>query len=307
MMEDPLASVALAISSYRSDEAVAQLLERLFVQGRSPFGAVIVVDSLGSGAIASAIAARAWPVRYINADRNLGSAGNLALRLATAAQTGMRWCYAINHDGVVDPEQVRQLVAHGEAGDRIGAVYPSLSYQARGSIVEQPRRTLSPRGSFGAGESEDLLCHQVSWSSSNCALYRLDAIRQGVETWPELWMGWEDLAIGWSLRRNGWTQIQCRDVTVVDTYEYRRVGFLGWKFYITEKPSWYAYYQLRNLLLIRGRSGGEAAGLPDIFKRLAIEIGVTLLYRSEKMKRLGLIRKGISAGMSGITGKGPVP
>ncbi|MGZ8285458.1 MAG: glycosyltransferase family 2 protein [Allosphingosinicella sp.] len=308
-MEDPLASVALAISGYRSDAPVLALLRSVFAAGQAPFGTVIVVDSLGSGAIAAAIAANAWPVAYIDADRNLGSAGNLALRLETAAATGASWCYAVNHDGLVEPDQVRKLVAHGVSRPRVGAVYPTLIYSNRGNRVESPRRTLTTLASF---ESEppprEAVCEDVAWSSSNCALYSLDAVREGVEVWSDLWMGWEDLALGWLLAKKGWVQLQCRDVVVVDSYEYHAARLFGRTLYIASKPNWYAYYQMRNLVLIARRSGGEACTPFQLLRRMAVGAGGRLLVpRPGRAAWFGNFLKGIMAGMKGVTGKGPVP
>ncbi|HEX8239473.1 MAG TPA: glycosyltransferase [Allosphingosinicella sp.] len=308
-MDESLASVALAISSYRSDEPVLALLRSVFAAGRSPFGAVVVVDSLGSGAIAEAIAANGWPVAYVNAHRNLGSAGNLALRFETAAAAGARWCYAVNHDGVVEPDQVRKLVAHGESRARVGAVYPTLLYSSRGNRVESPRRTLKTLATF---ESEppprEAVCEEVAWSSSNCALYNLEAVREKVEIWSDLWMGWEDLAIGWALGKKGWVQLQCRDVVVVDSYEYHAARLFGRTVYIVSKPNWYAYYQMRNLILIARRSGGEACTPFQLLRRMAVGAGGRLLVpRPGRIAWFGNFVKGILAGMKGTTGKGPVP
>jgi GT2 family glycosyltransferase len=308
-VDEPLASVALAISGYRSDEPVLALLRSVFAGGSPPFGTVIVVDSLGSGAIAAAIQANGWPVTYIDSDRNLGSAGNLALRLETAAAAGARWCYAVNHDGLVEPDQVRKLVAHGRSRPRVGAVYPTLVYSNRGNRVESPRRTLSTHASFEAEPPrQEAVCEEVTWSSSNCALYSLDAVREGVAVWSDLWMGWEDLALGWLLGKKGWVQLQCRDVVVVDSYEYHPARLFGRTVYIASKPNWYAYYQIRNLILIARRTGGEACTPFQILRRMAVGAGGRLLVpRPGRTAWFGNFLKGLVAGMKGVTGKGPVP
>ena len=308
-MDEPLATVALAISSYRSDDSVLALLRSVFEAGGSPFGAVIVVDSLGGGAIPEAIASHGWPVTYINSDRNLGSAGNLARRFEAAAVAGARWCYAVNHDGEVEPDQVRKLVAHGESRPRVGAVYPTLLYANRGNRVESPRRTLTTHASF---ESEpppvEAVCEEVAWSSSNCALYRLDAVGEGAETWSDLWMGWEDLALGWLIGKTGWAQLQCRDVVVVDSYEYHPARLFGRTLYIASKPNWYAYYLTRNLILIARRSGGEACTPFQLLRRMAVGAGGRLLVPTPgRAAWFANFLKGIVAGMKGTAGKGPVP
>ncbi len=111
-----LRDVALAISAFKSDSQVLNLLTRAFAAEQPQFGAVIVVDSLGSGRIERAVEENGWAVRYINSPTNLGSAGNLDLRLRTAAETGLKWCLAVNHDGEVTPAKAAKLVAHASSG-----------------------------------------------------------------------------------------------------------------------------------------------------------------------------------------------
>lgn len=304
---DSLSSVAVAISAFRSDDAVLRLLGKIFCGEKPPFAAIIVVDSLGSGRIEEAIRSNGWSVSYQNAEQNLGSAGNLRLRLRLAARTGAKWCYAVNHDGDVDLHHIRRMLQYGDASDKVGAVYPRLLFPKRGGALDAPRLTLAPHGGFQQDSAGPTDAVRVSWSSSNCALYNLAPVRAGVDVWGDLWMGWEDLAYGWQLENAGWSQILCGDVTVVDEYEFRRVRFLDRVTYITDKPVWYTYYLLRNLLIIAHRSKGEAINRWDIARRGLVEAVVILLYRNSKRKRLELLVKGWWHGLAGHTGKGEVP
>jgi hypothetical protein len=304
--EQPLAGVALAISAYRSDDPVLQLLSRAFADGQPRFAAVIVVDSQGSGAIPQAIDAHGWSVTYISSDTNLGSAGNLDLRLRTAADLGLDWCLTLNHDGELDPAKVRRLVDHGRSRPRVGAVYPQLVFSSAGGRPDTPRRSFHTYGVLAdAAASGD--CVEVVWSSSNGALYRLDAVRDGVGGWSDLWMGYEDLAMGWELKRRGWTQLLCRDVKVDDDYEFAPVRLLGRQIHLAAKPPWYNYYQQRNLWLIARRTRGEAAGMPGVLARLIVDVALILGFRDRKAERLKLTFKGFRDGLAGRTGKGPVP
>src|SRR5271170_3566370 len=187
-----LQRVVLAISAFRSDEAVLAILGSLFAAGRSPFGAVIIVDSLGSGRIEAVAKERGWPVTYENAPVNLGSAGNLAQRLDLAASMEADWCYAINHDGYVDVKIVARAIALGEKLERAGAIYPLLCYSLRDHLYDAPRTDLRPfTQTMERRPSKGPL--PVAWGSSNMALYNLTSVRQGVRVWSDLWMGWEDL------------------------------------------------------------------------------------------------------------------
>src|SRR5690606_8974758 len=116
--------VCLAIASFRFDEAVIALLESVFEQDNGDFFAeVLVVDSMGTGAVPEAIAANGWDdrVQYFDHAANLGSAGNLARRLELAAERGHDWAYAITHDGDVDVSGARSLLACGAAPGPVGA------------------------------------------------------------------------------------------------------------------------------------------------------------------------------------------
>jgi hypothetical protein len=281
------------------------LLGKVFTGDHPRFGAVIVVDSMGRGQIHDSVKSNRWDVHYVNADHNLGSAGNLDQRLKTAAGLGLDWCFAVNHDGEVEAEKVLELVRLGLSRPKVGAVYPQLVFSHAGGRLDSPRRSFSTFGLLDGQANGGAT--EVAWSSSNCALYNLDAIREGVSAWPQLWMGYEDLAIGWELQRRGWTQLLSHNVKVIDSYEFRPVRLLGRDALIAAKPSWYSYYQLRNLWLIADRSGGNAVSKPAVLWRLIVDVGLILLYRDKKAERLRLLFKGLGDGKRGVSGKGPVP
>lgn len=309
MDSKPLAGVALAISAFRSDDSVLRLLRTAFAHGKPRFGTVIIVDSLGSGAIPEAAKRERWPIRYINGDTNLGSAGNLDLRLRTAAELGLEWCLALNHDGEIDAEKVLRLVQHGRSRPKVGAVYPLLKFIRAGGKPDSPRRSFGTFGVLGrhATAAATGRCMEIAWSSSNGALYRLDAVREGVRAWPDLWMGYEDLALGWELKRNGWIQLLCADVQVADDYEFSPVRLFGRDVHLAAKPPWYSYYQGRNLLLIaRGTEGNAVNGVSALF-RFATDFALIIALRDRKLERLRLLLRGLVDGIRGRTGKGPVP
>lgn len=305
--EGDLSRVVLAISAFRSDACVISLLRQVFAGDACPFGSVIVVDSLGSGAIRDAIGQAGWNVSYYDFPANLGSAGNLAQRLDLAAQLDADWCLAVNHDGVFRPELIRRLLAHAENGERIGAAYPRLVFTSANGMEDRARRSFRPFSVLERAPEGDADCVAVAWSSSNGALYNLAAIRDGASAWADLWMGWEDLALGWQLAAAGWRQILCNDVRLEDSYEYRRVRLAGKAVYLAEKPPWYAYYLLRNLVIIRRRSGGRAVGILAVVQRGLVECAATLLFRGQKLERLKLLFRGFRDGLRGVVGKGPVP
>nr|WP_294170526.1 hypothetical protein [uncultured Sphingomonas sp.] len=297
-----LGRTVIAVSAFRSDASVLALLERIFAEGGAEAAAVIVVDSLNDGPLAHAIADRGWPVRYENAVVNLGSAGNLARRLQLAGEVpGARWCFALNHDGMFSREFVEKLADYGERAERVGAVFPRRIMTDRGNSVLRPHRHVFATPRFGASDDPP---REVAWDSSNGALYALAPIRQGLLPWAELWMGWEDLAFGWQLEKHGWRQLYCADAEYLDDYEYARVSLWGRQLFITRKPAWYAYYVVRNLLLIIRRTGGGPAAWRFFAERFGRELLFTLLFRSEKRRRLRLLWRGLADGLRGAAGQG---
>ncbi|MER8823833.1 hypothetical protein NKH70_29365 [Mesorhizobium sp. M0991] len=304
---EALESVVLAISTFRTAEHVLTLLRSVFANGKTPFLAVVVVDSLGDGRLATAIGENGWAVEYHNADRNLGSAGNLQKRLQIAADLGGRWCYAINHDGEVDLRAVQAMVRAGNAGERIGAVYPNRFRPNRGGSWEKPRRSAVPQLFSPRLSSQLAVGEEVVWSSSNGALYSLQPQREGVEVWSDLWMSWEDLGYGLCLKKGKWRQIVCADATFVDTYEYRKASFLGKTIYVADKPTWYQYYHFRNLILIAKRIDGGFNLYLSLFPMLLKDLAAIVLYKSEPLTRLRLLFSGALDGIRNISGKGPLP
>jgi GT2 family glycosyltransferase len=299
---DPLARVVLAISAFRSDAEVLAHLEGLFAGADSPFAAVVVVDSLSSGAIGAAIRERGWPVRFWNADVNLGAAGNHAKRMEIAAGYEADWCFALNADGELSLDAIRALVACGDRGDRIGAVFPRRLRPKRGNSWEGPRRRFLPLTKASAPEPLAGEAEEVLWGSSNGALYSLQPPREGLYIWTDLWMAWEDLAYSWLLWKHGWKQILCREAVFVDPYEHRPVNLLGWTFYIHDKPSWISYYSIRNLALIVGRTGMGSRGWLVVLWRWFQESLLALLYKRSKRRRLLILWRGLCDGIRGRVG-----
>ena len=118
----------LVVSSFRNDPEITRLLEDVQNLRVRLFDQVLIIDSLGTAAVPTLIARRGWQnVSYHSYNRNLGSAGNLTLRLQLAAEGGADFAYALNHDGQVHPEVVRSLLKHAIRLHRPGAVYP-ISY-----------------------------------------------------------------------------------------------------------------------------------------------------------------------------------
>lgn len=307
MPPPPAPRVCVVVSCFRADAAVIGLLDSMAAGERS-FERCFVVDSLGSGAIAEHVAAKGYGfVTYENHDTNLGSAGNLARRLALAAEHGFDFAFALNHDGRWQPELVAQLVEFAQGCDpaTLGAVYPLHRLPQHENKVEHSVRWALPLPRRGPVPAEPYW--EVAWSSSNAALYALGPLRRGLSPFAELWMGWEDLAYGWLLAEHGFRQYVVTTAIFEDDYEFRaaRVGPVPLR--VSDKPAWYAYYVTRNLLLSAARTHPSLRVRTAIAARIALEYGLTLAVRPQKAKRLALLSRGLWDGAIGKTGKGPVP
>lgn len=302
-----LNTTVLTIATFRNDEAVADLLEVVCRGGESPFHRVIVVDSLGTGEVEELVKRRRWRgVDYVNSATNLGSAGNLRRRLELAAAAGADYAYAINHDGQVDLELVAELVSCAETIENLGAAYPLHFYSNRDSYDQTGTSSL-PLPFLGRGEREKSRLTDVTWSSSNGALYAMEPVRRGLLPDDGLWMGWEDMAYGWELAKNGYRQVLVNDTVFDDDYEYRRVDILGRALYLTDKPAWYTYYQIRNLLLIADRNESPAAAYATVAGRILIELGLTTAFRPQKLTRYRYLAAGLLDGLRGRQGRWVVP
>ncbi|MDQ3030790.1 MAG: glycosyltransferase [Myxococcota bacterium] len=298
--------VCLAISSFRNDEPVRRLVEAALADG-SPFERIFVVDSLGTGAIDGSVRAR-WGdrVSFLCAEENLGSAGNLAKRLELAAEAGFDYVYALNHDGAVDFANVRELLRFVGTRPRIGAAYPLRWLARRGRYDITGAQSLPlPLRSAEAVDSDTPL--RVTWSSSNGALYSLAPVREGLLPWADLWMGWEDMGYGWLLDRNGWEQYIVPSARADDDYEYSTHRFLGRTLHLADKPAWYAYYQIRNLILITRRNERPRLDRAVVAMRLAQELTLTAAFRSQKALRYRLLASGLVDGLRNRSGKWRLP
>jgi len=300
-----LADVCLAISSFHHDSAVLDLIARVTSGGDHPFGSILVVDSLGSGAMPEAIRARGWPrIDYVCFDENLGSAGNLAKRLELAAKTPCRFVYAVNHDGSVDIDVIDKLHEVAASDARIAAAYPLRRMTGRGGTYDLTGILPMPIRSVRVKNPPRRPTLDVHWSSSNGALYSLEPARRGLLPWADLFMGWEDLGYGWLLERHGYGQVLVCSARTDDSYEYRRLAGRAW---LSDKPSWYSYYYARNFLLVAERTMQPSLVRAAVLGRALSEYAVAAAVRSDKRARLRNLTAGLRDGLRGRSGKWRLP
>lgn len=305
MTEGGLGSVVVAIASFKNDESVLALVERI-KPILSSLAGVIVVDSIGTGTFPEKARSAGFSqdVEYHCFPENLGSAGNLHRRLTIAAATGAQYVYAVNHDGDVSIDALeRLLVCASEGAGPIGAVYPLRRMTQRGDAFDVTGRRRFPFRAERISRPPDTALLPVFWSSSNGALYGLDPVRDGVVPIAELWMGYEDLAFGWSLHRAGYRQYTATSVQIDDSYEYRQTS-AG---YVTDKASWYSYYQVRNLLTAARLTGQPLWVRALAWVRVLAEVPVTVLLRPEKTTRLTYLAAGLGDAVRRRLGKWRLP
>ncbi len=299
--------VALAIASFRQNDAVYALLEHVHKELKEFFSHVIVVESMGDGGVQAFVNDRGYDVQVVNAPENLGSAGNLALRMELAAQTDADWLYAINHDGELTRVALHAFRHAAQELPHAGALYPLRRVPMREKIdmTGTQRLPLPFRGAQSMDELDAFT--RVRWGSSNVAYYNLSPIRAGLCAPAHFWMGWEDLAYGYALDEHNWPQYVVRDAMFIDDREYLTRYVFGKKLTVSDKPSWYAYYFARNFILVgkeKTRTWDERA---TIAARIGLEIAVTTVFKPKPIERLTYMAKGIKDGLVGKNGKWKFP
>lgn len=301
-------SVVIAISAFRSDTEVISLLESIFAHPHPEVRAVIVVDSLGNGIIAEIAATRKWPLWYENASTNLGSAGNLARRMELAAETGAEWCLCLNHDANWEVDRLSAMMSAARSRPRVGAVYPMLDHSPREPRWEDGRRHFRPSAGTRLSEiPKDGPTAEILWSSSNSALYSLAPLSENIAVMGDLWMGYEDLAYGIALRQGGWIQLSCRSAQLTQVFDYVPRRFFWRTLHIPDKPIWYSYYNIRNLILIWRQYGARVLPLKTVWSKLIQSCLRTLVFEDKSIARLRMIFRGVLAGIRNERGKGPFP
>jgi GT2 family glycosyltransferase len=271
------------------------------------FDRVLIVDSLGSGEIPASIARLGLKnVEYRSYDRNLGSAGNLAMRLQLAADAGADFAYALNHDGNVQPEVVRCLLKHAVRLPRVGAVYP-ISYFTGAAAFNITGTCELPLPAKLVGRKPDREVIDAYWSSSNGALYALAPVRSGLLPWSELWTGWEDLEYGWRLVDAGYRQVIACDALFKDDYEYLRLDTPGQTYRVVSKPAWTTYYSCRNLLLITRRTRPFFKFEMIVALRVILHCLLITFVRADKCAQLRCLARGVIDGLRNRTGKWILP
>lgn len=302
-----LAKVLLAISTFASDDDVILTLDRLYRQASQPFAGVAVVDSGRASSIPDLLATGRWPgLVYLPLATNVGSAGNLLRRCTYAVDQDVQYVYVVNHDGAVDVEAIRRLVDAAEGLPGAGAVYP-LRYNSIRSEYDLTGKRRGPGTFIGAAEAPGAELVPVFWGSSNGALYAVQALREGVLPWGDLWMGWEDLELGLSLHRRGWTQYVVPHAKVIDDYEYGRRQMGSRDVLVSDKAAWYEYYSSRNLLLIARRHSFDLHLALAVGTRLLTNLTVIVLLKSDRRRRVALLARGLWHGLIGRTGKWKTP
>lgn len=286
-----LDNVAIAISSFKSTNSIGILLEEIFSSNVS-FSEVIIVDSISDGSLEELIESNRYNVNFYNAVTNIGSAGNLNKRLEIASSNSeIKWCFCINHDGYFNAESILKLVESAEAiekeGIDVGAVFPSR-------IRYNKKERLSALSNN--------IYDETLWSSSNGSLYSLKPYRNNCKVKDDLWMGWEDLIYCLQLKEKGYTCFVANNSFYYDSYEYEKVKFLLFDFYITDKPSWYNYYSIRNLLL--GLRYLESKDY--LYKKIVITLLkstiLTVAFKKNKTERLALSFQGLVDGVQNKNG-----
>lgn len=291
-------SVWLAISACRNDKEVLRILEQVHASAEQPFAQILVVDSQGSGDLASAIQSRSWNVLYRSYPYNLGSGANLHERLRIAAEGGADFVYTLNHDASFDYQAFARLFEVATKIANLGAAYPLSHISTVGRYNLTGTRELPLPAKLVPSPPKGPLL-DAFWSSCNGALYSTVPAKQGLVPWDAMWMGWEDLEYGWRLRSQGYRQVIVCDAVFRDEYEYVSTRFGN----LVDKPAWRTYYHIRNLILAVRRTRNRPVFYLVTAGRFLQECLAILLVRPEKWKRFRLLWSGALDGLRGVEGQ----
>jgi GT2 family glycosyltransferase len=239
--------ICIAISSFKSDLQVISLLEELY-SGDYSYDFVVVVCSSEADEIEAYLASQHHGncFLYVSPD-NLGSAGNLYRRFVESNAHGADYMLALNHDANISPVMFRELIACATLNKDVAAAYP-LRYKVGKSAYDISGRDRYPFRMRGQKSKPLESLIPVYWGSSNGALYSLAPINHGLHPRAQLWMGWEDYLYGLDIHARGYAQYIVCSAETTDDYEYK--DRLSGMVILTDKPSWYYYYTIRNFLQI---------------------------------------------------------
>jgi GT2 family glycosyltransferase len=296
--------IGVAISSYKNNDEVIQLIRRIISESW-PVEGIIVVDSMGDDIFKKYLQNDGLDiVEYYNFGVNLGSAGNLSKRLELSAKKNWDFVLALNHDALVTKSTLENLLKYDNTPN-LGALYPLKFFAKKNFYDYSGSREVGPWRAFGRKNPTPNQLIPCLWSSSNGALYNLKPIREGITPNGDLWMGWEDYLYGLDLRKSGYKQFLVTNATCEDNYEFieKKIGFKN--FIVADKPSWYNYYNTRNLLLISIYFHPSFLRVARIILRYILEILLLIFSSSEnnKKKDISLKFKGFYDGIIKITGK----
>jgi GT2 family glycosyltransferase len=274
--------IAVAIAAFRSDAPVITLIRQIIGE-EWPVECAFVVDSLGSGEIEDFILANHFQgrVRYHSSDTNLGAAGNFLKRMELAAELGVDYVLALNHDAVITRHVFDHMVACTQL-ENLGALYPLRFREGKQSYDLTGVAEFSFR-IRGSSVVPTVPLIDVFWSSSNGALYSTAPFRVH-RLCPDatLWHGWEDYLYGLQMHDLGYRQYIVVAAQTVDQYEYKQVRTLGRTVTLADKSSWILYYAVRNFLLVHlHRRAHPVLGVKAILWAGMMLIHV-LMMRSDK-------------------------
>lgn len=170
----------------------------------------IVVLNGGPAALADGLGARADELRVLQPGRNAGFAGGAQLGIAAARG---RWVALVNDDAVVDRRFLAELLAAGEADDKIGAVAGVLRFMTRPEVInsaglEVDRLGVARDARLGEPFSSlPAVPHPVFGASGGAALLRSEMLAQTGGFDPGFFAYLEDADLAWRARAAGWRTV----------------------------------------------------------------------------------------------------
>ena len=220
-------SIAIVILNYRTPEMTLDCLRSLApeVAVRGDVCVAVVDNASGDGSaekISQEIARQQWDwasVTPLSTNAGFSAGNNAGVQWAIAHYPSIRWLVLLNSDTIVRPGALSNLVAAGEADERIGLIGPRLEWpDGRGQ--SSCFRNISPLTEFlsvastgplcrlfGRGEAPidaDPATEPIEWISFACVALRRETFEQVGPMDEGFFLYFEDVDYCRRVRAAGW-------------------------------------------------------------------------------------------------------
>ncbi|MBI4281326.1 glycosyltransferase family 2 protein [Candidatus Uhrbacteria bacterium] len=166
---------------------------------------------------------------YNSTNAGFAEGNNVGIRKALA--DGVEYVVLLNHDTVVEPDWLTELVRAVESDELVGAVQARLMLADKKDTVNSLGNEIhflgfgyagGYRERFEISKYRNIETREVAYASGAAVLYRAKALKDVGLFDASLWMYHDDLDLGWRLWRAGWKSVLAPESVVYHKYEFSR-------------------------------------------------------------------------------------